>query len=238
MKESKIPLKGGNNLTIKFHRTAPFDLGISYICDNNVVYHFHGSSCWDDVERMGVVNYFQYGSDDLRDTVSPVLPRKFEILRDTGDRPIVRVVKQPDCYPLNVVEASIGQDEFDTCLMWSVSRMLKMCCVLKLASVSYGGFSPENVFVWASGHTIFLPGGWWKSNLSPTWEDIAGDIKDVKKLAGSYFSGGAYKYVLEWCREEPADDPFEELRRWDVAVDESVGTRRFVPLVIDHDSAY
>jgi len=237
MQELKLKLITGEPLKIRYHRSMAFSGGSALVCDNNVVYQFYGKNDWPKANRIRDVERLQYGSEEMKKTVQSVLPMKWSMLEDDKHKPIVVIRKETDCYPLDVVEGGLNSKDFDTVMMWSISRMIKLSCVLKVNNIVYGGFQPQNLMIWASGHSIFLPGGWWDT-VEMDDGNKNSDIKDIKVLAKNYFSGGAYKYVRRWCEEPPAGDAFEELKAWDEAVDESVGKREFVPLVIDPETAY
>jgi hypothetical protein len=228
--EKVVELDSGNNAILKYRRSYDFELGTVYVTDNRVIYHFLNPSDDSRLYNLKLLQSLTYGSEDIKIAVSQVIPLTRSTLHDKEGRPLFCVGKPIDSYPLPVLEGAIQTADFDTCLMWAISRLIKVLVVLRMSGLHYPGVRPDNVFVSAGEHTIFLPGYWW--DLKEGNSDYTSEIAQIKGIAKSFFSSGAHREVLLWSKEPAESDPFEALERWDEAVDESVIVRKFVPLEV------
>jgi hypothetical protein len=237
MNEEELELEDGSTLTVRYHQRYPFSRGTVFLSDNSVTYRFTSPS---DSSRIIAYDFdsLNYGSDQIKKTLDDVLPRKATRFVLNGGTPLLSVKKNPDCYPLKVVEGALDPRIFDTALMWTISRLIKTCVFLKMNSLRYPGFVPDNVFVWASGHTIFLPGEWWDIHDLQKGETYRDELQAIRDIARDYFSGSAYPEVQRWAGEKAESDPFLELEIWDDVVDESVHVREFVPLDLPPDEVW
>ena len=139
---------------------------------------------------------------------------------------------------------------------WIVTRLLSYVCGLQIKGLVHCGINIDSVFVDVESHRVFLYGGWWycvpvSSKMVGTNQDVyrvmsplskrdkrarfSTDIESVKALALKLMgcnsriqSSNVPRPIMEFLRSCSSDSAIEELEKWENALKDGWGTRKFI----------
>jgi hypothetical protein len=228
-----------------------FELGIYYILKNSIVYIIDKNKEKYARNYMEKVFNLDFIDDKMEETIKPCIPAVKSHGKLEDGRYFLIVKKEEDTIPLSEVQKQLADEEYSKHFLWFVSRLQKLCCFLSLNNLVHNGFVEDSIFVNPRFHIIVIIGGWFYTcqigekmigcprqvyevmppkNKNSKIADCNNDLEAIKAIGrkvknlppkiNNFFNCGS------------KNDPFEELKKWDIALDKSV-KRSFRELKID-----
>lgn len=204
------------------------------------------------------------GNKDIQKYYYPLIPdiqNKWQTQK--SKRFGIEVKKPPNEYPLDLFMKAYKDDLGGRDVAWIISRMINLCCFLRWSGypIVLNGFTESNLFINPDKHSLHIYGGWWYA--TPVGEKMIGTSKDiyacmdyktktdhistqltdmecVRAIARRITEGNVdiQKSMLDWIHSGSLDDPIEENRRWDKALEQAYGPRKFIKFTADPAKIY
>lgn len=133
---------------------------------------------------------------------------------------------------------------------WIISRLLDICCYASFCDFVWNCLLEENLLIDPQQHTVRVGSGWWfaaetGTKLSGVQPDVYDcmplsartgglsdpitDLECVKAICRRIFPHDAPASILRFAESACASDAVSEMERWDQALIEGFGERRFCP---------
>jgi hypothetical protein len=243
-----------------------FELGARYVCEKEVVYIFDaGKEKYYENYKKQVHETLKNNILDRKIlyTYAPVLPRIGDYGKINMGRIVMGVDKPPDEYPFDLFLKAYKDDLGGRDIAWMISRLINICCFLSYgtAPTALNAFKEDNLFINPDKHSLHIYGGWWYA--TPVGEKMIGTSKDiyacmdyktktdhistqltdmecVRAIARRITEGNVdiQKSMLDWIHSGSLADPIEESRRWDKALEQAYGPRKFIKFTADPAKIY
>lgn len=233
-------------ITYQFHST--FELGEYYVTSTKIIYVFDFS------KKKYYNNYkkkIKYANAQMKKVFARLVP---DIVKecDTSTQHLIIINKPSNAYPLKcLIENYFDNNIPDKHLAWMISRLMNLACFLKYNGLVSNGIDVENLFVAPDEHSLFLFGGWWYTVpedqkmigttkgiydvMSPKVkaDKVASsttDVESIKAFGRKYLQVGAPAQFKDFLNSGSSTDTFAEMGKWDKALVESYGKRKFIKL--------
>lgn len=249
-------LKNGKTVQITYQYHSTFEIGECYVTSTKVVYVFDFS------KKKYYNNYnkkIKYANKDMEKIFKRLLPSGIKEY-DTDDRHLIVIDKPMDVYPLKCLfENYFKGDIPERHLAWIISRLMNLACFFKYNDIVINGIDIDSLFVCPSQHAIYLYGGWWYSvpentkmigttkviyDIMPPKvkaDKIASsvtDVESIKALGRKYLSTAAPEPFRQFLNSGTSSNTYSEMAKWDKALTDSYGKRRFIKLEVPKEDIY
>lgn len=247
----EIKTVAGKTLQIKYQYHSVFELGECYVCNKNIIYIFDFSKKKYYNNYINQIKKLNFADKEMENMFKPLLP-KLVSEHDTATQHIIVLSKTADVFPLRCVLDNFYNGNIpDTHLAWMMSRLMNIACYLKYSNIVSNGICVDNLFVSLQYHTILIPGGWWYTtqagdkmigttagiyNIMPpkvkadkTSSSIT-DIESIKAFGRQYLADTAPQAFKDFVNSGSGEDSFIEMEKWDKALIDSFGKRRFIKI--------
>ena len=201
---------------------------------------------------MDILGSLNYADENMEKEISKYFPQKIELVQTEDNQCILKIKKSIDVLSLkdlyNYFEGLIPVKH----VAWIISGLYNLSCYFEFAELTHGGITLENTFVSPYYHSVCLFGGWWntcpkkyskysKSNI---------DLKAIKTLGrillGSEDKGKTLPNreaipdaLYNWATTESSfKTAYDAYSHWNFVLEESFGSKKFIPLDIDNDEFY
>lgn len=189
-----------------------------------------------------------------------LFPQVISEYNTLDNKHIIVISKTKDVYPLRAVIENVFNGEIpDKHLAWMISRLINICCFLKMNGLVHNGINIDNCFVSTDFHSILLLGGWWyttdeDSAMIGTSKDIYNimpplvkankisksitDIESIKAFGRQYISTSAPQAFKNFLSSGTKESSIEESKKWDKALIDSYGKRKFIKIITNKNLVY
>ena len=250
----------GKRLQISYQYHCIFELGEYYVCNYHIIYlfDFNKKKYYNNyVEKIKNLKYADSNMEKMFKNLFPKIVSEYDTL---DNKHVIVLSKTSDVYPLRcVIENYFNGNVPDTHLAWIISRLMNICCYLKYSNIVCNGINLDSCFVSTDFHTILLFGGWWYAteNGSPmigTSKDIFNvmppvvkankisnfvtDVESVKAFGRKYLSSTAPQAFRDFVNSGTKENSMEEMEKWDKALLQSYGKRKFIKIVANKNQIY
>lgn len=254
-----INMPNGKKIVARYSYKKDFELGSFYVCRKNVIYIIK-KEFKKFFDNMNIEKNFENINPTLKQNFDIFIPKvKYKFF--DGENYIIIFEKTEDLIPLNVLYEEYNKFIPDKHVAWIISRLSNLCCLFKMARLVHCGIDIENIFVSPENHTLVLFGGWWytvkinerligtTSNIFsciPIYskskkvarEDI--DLQSVK-MVGKFLTKNNTnlpKPFKKWLESGSSTNGVLEFGKWDQALKDSYGERKFVKCNFDYKNFY
>ena len=255
--ENEVLWIPGNPKGIKYLNRKKFELGWRYVTQDSVIYIFDpGKEKYRD-RFVTMARRIQYDDSKMLDKYKPKMP----IIKETTPSAIYVNRLLSDDYPMDSFISAYGWSLTGRDIAWMISRMCDLLCFLHHNNIVMNSIKPENLFINPNLHTISIYGGWWYSTFSG--EKLLGTTKDIYELMPMTARTNKVsdpvtdaesvriifrklingkkdipKPIADWINAGSLGNPYEEFKRWDQALNEAYGVRKFQILTVNPDEIY
>lgn len=243
--------KTGKTLQIRYSYRREFELGEYLVCDRNIIYIFDFSKKKYYNNYINQIKDISFVDKEMEKMFKPLFPDVLSEYDTVNDQHIIVLRKTEDVYPLRAVIENFYNGKVPaTHMAWMMSRLLNICCYLKFKGFVNNGINLDNCFVSLEFHTILLFGWWYTvkedTKMIGTTKDILDimppkvkadkiacsttDIESVKAFGRKYIGDDAPDAFLNYLNSGSLEDSMKEMEKWDKALVESFGKRRFIKI--------
>ena len=243
--------KTGKTLQIRYSYRREFELGEYLVCDRNIIYIFDFSKKKYYNNYINQIKKLNFADKEMENMFKPLLPNLVSE-HDTATQHIIVLSKTADVFPLRCVLDNFYNGKIpDTHLAWMMSRLMNIACYFKYSNIVSNGICVDNLFVSLQYHTILIPGGWWYT--TPSGDKMIGttagiynimppkvkadktsssitDIESIKAFGRQYLADTAPQAFKDFVNSGSGEDSFIEMEKWDKALIDSFGKRRFIKI--------
>lgn len=252
--------KLGKSISIKYRTKTDFELGTRYVCDLAVCYVFKPEAKRFADNAVRQIKSLKYKDDKMKQEMARFMP-EIKIDTDLTDGSHILVLgKTIDLIPLDLVLKECGDLIDARHAAWIISRLCNLSCYLSYCNLSHNGLTPFNLFVSPQYHSVVLLGGWWYAvpigtKMIGTTKDVYKNMPTVTKTSKCGHQTTDYEAIKavgrmltndktipdamkRWLNAGSPDDAVELFKRWDKALNQAFGKRKFVKLEIDPATIY
>ena len=243
------------NYRLRFWKEYKFYFGKCYVSPTIVAYFFETKykKYYDNYLKMYKV--IRYKDDKMKDYFSITMPNVIEFGKSNiGYFIILR--KEFDVVPLKEVLNLYG-GTIDCChAAWITTRLNNLLCLFTINRIVHNDITIDNLFINPQNHVVYIYGGWWYSvevntkllgmstdifniipyNIKKTKvADFSIDIGSVKRICRIICNKqiGFKIPIKDWYSCGFNNDAFGNLRKWDTAIENAYGKRRFVNMNVN-----
>lgn len=252
---NKLYTDSVNGLAYRHYKV--FELGIRYVSNDWVTYVLSSKydKFVDNFRKMSGYSSVLKASN-LEKHFGYKVPGKATITNRT-----ISIPKRPLDFPMDAFLSAYKDKLTAQDIAWMISRMCDLLCAFSYMNVVTNSIKPENLFINTETHEICMFGGWWYASeingpLIGTTKDIFSlmpnsaktdkkgslitDAESVKAMFREIVKGkkDIPRPMIKWLNSGSSDDPVAEFNRWDTALTNSFGNRRFVEFKADADIVY
>lgn len=177
----EIPLSSGKNYTIDYVKESEFELGNTYLTQNNIYYLFdvnYETFCENAKIR---INDIQYPDKKMENAFSLFVPQKGLSFEKTKDNKfLIKINKNPDLIVLSDLFKHYNFNIPERHVAWIISRLSNLCCFFDYLKIAHNGIDLNSCFISPANHTLAILGGWQYSSLQNTI--MIGTTKDIYAL--------------------------------------------------------
>lgn len=250
----------GKVISVKYRAKTDFELGVRYVCDSAVCYVFNPEAKKFAENAFKRIRELRYRDEKMKEEMARFMPevRIYSALSD--GRKILVIDKTEDLIPLDLVLESCGSLIDARHAAWMISRLCNISCYLSYSNLSHNGLTLANIFISPQFHSAALLGGWWYA--VPIGQKMIGTSKDVyknmpttvktSKCGHQVTDFEAVKYIgrtlirgkqvpdamERWLNAGSPDKAVELYEKWDKALIDAFGKRKFVKLEIEPTKVY
>jgi hypothetical protein len=250
----------GKTLQLKYMYHGIFEIGEYFVCSKHIVYLFDFSKKKYYNNYINQIENLKYADGEMKKMFQPLFPTVIAEHDTVDNKHIIVVSKTEDVYPLRCVLDNFYKGDIpDTHLAWMVSRMMNIACYLKYNKQVHNGINIDNMFVSLQYHTILLIGGWWyavdeDAKMIGTTKEIYSimppkvkadknacsvtDVESVKAFGRKYLADSAPQAFKNFVNSGSKDDSMAEMEKWDDALIESFGKRKFIKIEATNKQIY
>lgn len=248
----EIKTTTGKTLQINYLYHAIFELGDCYVCNRNIIYIFDFSKKKYYNNYIKQIKNISFADKDMEKMFKPLFPEVVSEYDTPNEKHVIVLKKTEDVYPLRCVIENFYKGNIpDTHLAWMMSRLMNIGCYLKYNGQVHNGINIDNCFVSLNFHTILLPGGWWYAtkegepmigttaeiyNIMPPKvkadkvSSSITDIESIKAFGRKYLASTAPDAFKAFTVSGTGEDSMKEMEKWDSALIDSFGKRRFIKI--------
>ena len=246
--EETFTCADGRQMEIRYmHRYRDRDAEV-YVARRNIIFHFQPdkAALVDRVRR--ITSLLDYPSADTR-RLSDFFPKiTFGFALDGGS--ILVLAKDEDEYPLRLFGTLDPRH-----VAWIISRMENLCCVLEYSELVHPEITPDTLYINPYTHQASLYGSWWKAgehnklaydrtHRLTTAENLLGLRQTGATLLGFRFAGEVRAddvippALAAFLNSPPQNDAYTDFERWDKALIDAFGERKFIRLDTEDKQIY
>lgn len=256
----EIKTTNGKTLKINYLYHAIFELGEYYVCNENVIYLFDFSKKKYYNNYIEKIKNISYANNDMRNIFEPLMPQIQSEYDTTDNKHIIVLKKTSDVFPLRAVVENFYEGKVPaTHMAWMISRLMSLCCFLKYNNQVINGLNLDALGVSLEFHSITILGGFWfatqpGAQMLGTTKDIYAimppkvkadkismfttDVESVKAFGRKYIADDAPAAVLDFINSGTSEDSYDEMQKWDTALQKGFGTRRFIKIDVNKNKIY
>ncbi|HBV88300.1 MAG TPA: hypothetical protein DEF42_17035 [Desulfosporosinus sp.] len=252
--------KEGKHKKLTFIKEFPFELGVQYVASSVVVFVLeaeHKRYFDNAIKRVGSLTYANKAMEDEFKRYFPEFIDKFETAEGKW---VLVIIKTKDLVRLqdllNYYQGTIEPRH----VAWILSRLGSICCFLDYNGLAHNGISLGNCFVSPENHSIALFGGWWycagqgEKMLGTQKEiyDVMGPLTKTNKTGSITTDLESMKLIgrvllnkaqvpdsyQAWLEKGAADSARKEFLRWNTALRNSYGVRKFIRMEVGEREVY
>ncbi|WP_425806630.1 hypothetical protein ACHOLT_06460 [Desulfitobacterium sp. Sab5] len=245
---------------LKFIKEFSFELGVQYVASSVVVYVLdaeHKKYFDNAIHRVSSLIYENKAMEDEFKRYFPKFIDKFETVEGKW---VLVIEKTKDFVRLqdllNYYQGMIEQRH----VAWMLSRLGSICCFLDYNGLAHNGISLENCFVSPENHSIALLGGWWycvgqgEKMLGTQKQiyDVMGPLTKTNKTGSITTDLESIKLIgrvlphkaqipnsfKDWLERGSADSARKEFVRWNTALRNSYGAKKFIKMEVGEKEVY
>lgn len=246
------------NINYLYHRV--FELGEYYVCNQHIIYIFDFNKKKYYNNYIKQINKISYKDKKMEKYFKNLFPQVISEYNTLDNKHIIVISKTEDVYPLRAVIENVFNGEIpDKHLAWMISRLINICCFLKMNGLVHNGINIDNCFVSTDFHSILLLGGWWYTTdedaaMIGTSKDIYNimpplvkankisksitDIESIKAFGRQYISTSAPQTFKNFLSSGTKESSIEESKKWDKALIDSYGKRKFIKIITNKNLVY
>ena len=151
----------GKKSNHKFLSENNFELGVFYICDDEVIYILEAKHEKYYQNAIRKIQSLKYANDGMKKEISRFMPKIMYNYKLKDGRWCIAFYKTADMFLLDDLLNHFNGMIPPEHSAWIISRLNNICCYLDYIKVAHNGISLSNCFVSPEYHTIILLGGWW-----------------------------------------------------------------------------
>ena len=226
------------NINYLYHRV--FELGEYYVCNQHIIYIFDFNKKKYYNNYIKQINKISYKDKKMEKYFKNLFPQVISEYNTLDNKHIIVISKTEDVYPLRAVIENVFNGEIpDKHLAWMISRLINICCFLKMNGLVHNGINIDNCFVSTDFHSILLLGGWWYTTdedaaMIGTSKDIYNimpplvkankisksitDIESIKAFGRQYISTSAPQAFKNFLSSGTKESSIEESKKYDTDV--------------------
>lgn len=251
----RINKPNGKTLIVSYIKEYSFELGKMFLCNRHVVYLIEKKYKKYYDNYISATNFSC--SQDIMNMIGYSLPNV--VSRFVNDEYCVVIIERKNsCVPLYEVLRNYNGKIPVEHSAWIISRLLGIACFLSYNEIVHNGIDLNSCFLDTEKHGVMLYGGWWYTR--PVSEKMIGTSSDVYsvmpliakrnkkskkstdmeciKMLGIRMLGCASKIsdssvpsqVMSWLRSGSSEFPIEEMKRWESAIVDAFGKRKFIKM--------
>ena len=256
----KINVSSGKSIQFKPLYFFTFELGKCYVTDLHIIYIFDFSKKkFYNNYRKKVENLF-YIDDKMRKKFKPLFPSIYKEYDSDKGQHILVLNKPKEIYPFKAVMENFYKGNIPARhLAWIITRLINICAYFKMNNLVHNGINIDNCFIDLSDHSIYLFGGWYycvnqNEKMIGTTKDIFNvmtpkvkanktadfttDIESVKALGRKLIRADAPTPFIDFLNSGSSDDAVKELSKWEKALNDSFGKRKFIVINSSKEQIY
>lgn len=241
--------------SLHYHQMYKFEYGYYYVGDYTLIYMFGEEKPYK--QYLDIINSIKYADNKIESYFKPLMPD----IKQSGKCSkgwYIAINKRKNVYPLSEVLRMFGGKLNAKHSAWVTTRLNNIVCFLKTTGIVHNALTIDNLFVCPARHEIFVFGGWWFSvhdnekmiGCSKTVYNLLPPKTKTDKIANRAVDIECIKYILkkiskdikpameEWYKTGSTDNPFDNLDKWDTALTQAYGERRFIKMEIDENEIY
>ena len=248
----EIKTTAGKTLQIKYQYHCVFEIGEYYVCNRNIIYIFDFSKKKYYNNYIKSIKNIKFADKEMEKMFKPLFPTIVSEYNTKDEKHVIVLSKTTDVFPLRCVIENFYNGQIPaTHLAWMISRMMNIGCYLKFNGQVHNGINIDNMFVSLEYHTILLFGGWWYATnagepMIGTTREIYSimppkvkadkvsnsitDIESVKAFGRQYLEDTAPQAFKDFLNSGSGEDSMKEMEKWDEALLDSFGKRRFIKI--------
>lgn len=143
------------NINYLYHRV--FELGEYYVCNQYIIYIFDFNKKKYYNNYIKQINKISYKDKKMEKYFKNLFPQVISEYNTLDNKHIIVISKTEDVYPLRAVIENVFNGEIpDKHLAWMISRLINICCFLKMNGLVHNGINIDNCFVSTDFHSILL----------------------------------------------------------------------------------
>lgn len=220
--------ESGETISVRYIYKSERDSVHMYCARNNVILVFPDSKCTAANRTLSTINGLKYPKADMRglDRLVPNFAGKYNL----KDGSILLAYSKPDdMLPLPL----FGNLAYEH-VAWIVSRLENIACLLCFNNLAHHDIDPDSVFINPKTHEAALYGGW--CNTTESESGSTDDLKAIRNTAKLILGPGFEdipKMFIEFIKERPKKNAYEDFEYWDEVIEKGLGGRHFHKLDIN-----
>lgn len=241
--------------SLHYNQMYKFEYGYYYVGDYTLIYMFKEEKPWKHyIEAVKNIKYVDSKIESYFRQFMPDIKQAGKCNKGW----YVAINKDKNVYPLSEILRYFNGKVDNKHSAWITTRLNNIVCFLKTTNLVHNAITIDNLFVKPSSHGIYLLGGWWFAvkdndkmvgcpkavyNVMPPktkTDKIANrtvDIESVKQITKN-ISKDVKPPIAEWYNTGSTDNPFDNLDKWDNALTNAYGKRRFTKMEINENEIY
>lgn len=258
----RVTKKSGEKVEIKYKYKGLYELGEYFVGDSILVYSFNKQKFYNNY--LSSIKNIKYADDRMKTQFKILMPEIIDNFEADNNTFYIVIKKYPELYPLKLISDILNKDVHAA---WVNTKLLNLCNFLQYNKLVHNGISIENCFVNPELHTIHLYGGWQyatKENekMIGTTKSIfenmnmkvrtskqssySTDVDASKYIVKSLLNSMTYVELKKNVKDSFAQylsspsngNSFDELEKWEKAMIETFGKRKFVKVEINENNIY
>ena len=252
----------GRKFKFKYIVEDNFEFGKRYIGNNSLIYIFEKQFEKYFNNMLDAFDRIIYKDKKMKEYFHNVIPTVIRYGKMNNDKMFIVMKKEQGIYPLSYVLKYFHGSISPRHTAWITTRLCNIVCFLNICGLVHNGIVIDNLFICPETHTMYLFGGWWYTTrinkrmigvpadvykiMPPSTKkkklaDITVDIECVKDVCKRILNKDNVRQIgciKEWYNAGSNNDPFDNLSKWDRALDRQFGARRFIKMEVNANVVY
>lgn len=244
-----------HTLSIPYQIKYDFELGSYYICNNHIIYLIDSGfkSYVNNMKNIGAK--IKYDDSKMKDYFSPRVPEIISTYMGLDNRFILVVSKSKEEYALRAAIEYFSPIEA-VHFAWMITRLLNLAMFFYHSNLTHNGLTLDACFVNFETHAIGIKTLWYTTPInqkmigvpkevfnimnpkvkSEKISSVITDLETIKSFGRTYGKncGKAVKAFFS----SGSGDPMIELEKWDKALAQDFGERKFIKFTQDLTNIY